>query len=83
MFYYHHISSTNLYSGVSLTGIPDNETPNLVIRNPDDFYPEFYFKSGKIPDNKTLLLIDIIFTLIQRSSIQALKDCFKTHLYFP
>jgi hypothetical protein len=30
-----------LYSGVSLTRIPDNETLNLVIRYPDKIYPEF------------------------------------------
>ena len=29
-----------MYSGVSLSGIPDNETPNLVFRYPDKFYPE-------------------------------------------
>ncbi len=31
---------TKLNNGVLLTGIPDNESLNLVIRYPDDFYPE-------------------------------------------
>ena len=31
----------SVYSGVSLTGIPDNETLNILIRYPDKFYPEF------------------------------------------
>jgi hypothetical protein len=41
-----------MYSGVSLTGIPDNETPTLVIRYLDKFYPElsryseYYTHSG-------------------------------------
>jgi len=30
------------YNGVSLSGIPDNETPNLVICYPDKIYPEFW-----------------------------------------
>ncbi len=51
-----------MYSGVSLTGIPDNETPTLVIRYLDKFYPElsryseYYTHSGWIPDNETTYL---------------------------
>ncbi len=39
------------YSGISLTGIPDNETPDLVIRYTDKFYPEF--RGSRYPEYYT------------------------------
>ncbi len=47
-----------MYSGVSFTGIPDNETTNLVICYLGDFNPEFrVFRYWEhfllIPDNET------------------------------
>ncbi len=35
-----YVEVRDLYSGVSLSRISDNETPNLVIRYPDKIYPE-------------------------------------------
>jgi hypothetical protein len=37
------------YSGVSLSGFPDNETPNIVFRYPDKTYPES--RGSRYPEN--------------------------------